>query len=145
MRSAARPGLAYAWLRGRDSLACQGYTADRFRRELLPVVQAHAADASHAAHDDATHFLAEGVPDPARAPLELVLAWPITAATTVADFEALLGPAARDIGSGIHILVFPLRGGEELRVGSPDRTAIQYVHVAADQRPDRVLYPRKGR
>lgn len=62
-----------------------------------------------------------------------------TATTTVADLELTLGKPARDIGSGIHIFVYPIDDGE-VRIGTPDRASILYVRVTQHGR-ERVIYP----
>jgi hypothetical protein len=51
----------------------------------------------------------------------------ITAQTQVADLEAAWGHPTADIGSGIHIFVYPLADEGELRVGSADGKTVMYV------------------
>lgn len=57
--------------------------------------------------------------------------------TTMQQVISSLGVPDSDIGSGIHIFVYSLSDGSEVRIGSPDGSAIWYVrHGAA------VLYER---
>lgn len=43
-----------------------------------------------------------------------------------ADVTAVVGQPKDDIGSGIHIFLYPIAEGT-LRVGTPDRTRVMYV------------------
>ncbi|HEY0251867.1 MAG TPA: hypothetical protein VGC41_10090 [Kofleriaceae bacterium] len=65
----------------------------------------------------------------------------ITAETRIADVDAAWGKPARDIGSGIHIYVYPLADDGELRVGSSDGRTVMYV-VLSDAAGARKLYGR---
>jgi hypothetical protein len=48
---------AYQWLRDWSPPGCDGFTATRFRRELLPIVKRHAADPDHPQHEKAQYLL----------------------------------------------------------------------------------------
>lgn len=47
---------------------------------------------------------------------------------TVQDIVKLAGPHHSDIGSGLHILTYPLADGSWAMIGSPDMKAIMYIH-----------------
>lgn len=64
-----------------------------------------------------------------------------TAVTTVAELEVTLGAPARDIGSGIHIYVYPIDGGGEVRVGSADGATVLYIRLRENGH-DTVLFRR---
>lgn len=64
----------------------------------------------------------------------------ISPTTTVDMLEATLGKPARDIGSGIHIFVYPLDGGE-IRVGTADGISVDYIRLV-EPNHERVLYER---
>jgi hypothetical protein len=53
----------------------------------------------------------------------------MTAATVVTELDDAWGPATADVGSGIHIYVYPMAGGGTLRVGSADGKTVMYVVV----------------
>lgn len=141
-----RTALAYAWLRTWKAPPCDGFTPERFKRELLPIVQKHAADPGHPMHAQAKLLLRDLDEQLARivlGPTELIKLrlQATTAATTVPDITAALGKPARDIGSGIHIFVYPLPDSAEVHVGSPDATSIMYIRIVDHGRAT-VLYPR---
>lgn len=144
--NSAQPRFAYQWLREWNALPCDGFTVDRFKRGLLPIVRRHAADKTHPMHDQAALLLKDLDEQLARlviVPVALVRArlGAATASTTVADVEVTLGKAARDIGSGIHIFVYPLADNAEVRVGSPDGGSIMYIRLVENGR-ETVLYTR---
>jgi hypothetical protein len=56
---------------------------------------------------------------------------------TMADIERELGPADRDVGSGIHVLEYDL-GSMKLHVGTPDYKDVLYVRIGT-----RDLYRKK--
>jgi hypothetical protein len=41
-------------------------------------------------------------------------------ASSIAEIVHQIGPAKRDVGSGIHVLLWQLSDGRHLRVGAPD-------------------------
>jgi hypothetical protein len=47
---------------------------------------------------------------------------------TVQDIVKLAGPHHSDIGSGLHILTYPLADGSWAMIGTPDMKAIMYIH-----------------
>ena len=53
----------------------------------------------------------------------------VSATTRIAELDRDWGPPTTDIGSGIHIFVYPLADGGELRVGTADGAKIMYVVV----------------
>lgn len=53
--------------------------------------------------------------------------------TPVQQAIATLGPADRDVGSGIHVYVYRLTDGSEVLIGSPGASEIWYVvHGSTD-------------
>jgi len=139
------PGLAYAWLRDWEAAPCAGFTAEAFRRDLLPIVTRHAGDPAHPLHEQAALLLRDldtQLPRLVTVPLGLVLVrlGTTTPATTVAELETTLGPPASDIGSGIHIFVYPVADGGEVRVGTADGTSVMYVRFVQHGH-ERVIYP----
>jgi hypothetical protein len=48
---------------------------------------------------------------------------------TLAALEPILGPPKQDIGSGIHIYVYPLDATTKIRVGTPDNDKVMYVVI----------------
>ena len=63
----------------------------------------------------------------------------IGARTGWAAVEARFGAPDADIGSGIHIYVYRLADGSEVRIGTPDRKQILYV-IHHRRGKDRTLY-----
>jgi hypothetical protein len=49
-----------------------------------------------------------------------------------ADVTRVLGEPVGDIGSGIHIYEYTLDDGRTLRVGTPDRKRVMYIHIVGD-------------
>lgn len=137
----ARPRLAYVQLRSGGAPACEGFTQERFKRDALATVQRHAAAPAHPLHDQARLLLRElGESPPAvTAADKMAELAATTATTTVADLEATLGKPTNDIGSGIHIFVYAIDRAE-VRIGSPDGTAVQYIRIIENGR-ERTLYP----
>ncbi len=51
----------------------------------------------------------------------------LTTQSEFRDVTAILGEPDRDVGSGIHVYLFRLSDGTELRVGTPDDKDIMYI------------------
>jgi hypothetical protein len=127
--------FAYIWL-FEPSSSCDGFTAARFRTDLLPLLKAHARDPKHPMHDYAVDFLKD-----LDAKLEKLMMVSVAAliranamssgTLTVAELEVSLGKPLRDIGSGIHIFVYNV-DGDELRIGSPDGTKVMDIRRVHD-------------
>ena len=50
--------------------------------------------------------------------------------TRFADAIDWVGDPVSDIGSGIHIMTYPLKGGGEARIGTPDCKEVMYVQFS---------------
>ena len=60
--------------------------------------------------------------------------------TSMKEVVRLCGEPSADIGSGIHIYVYKLPGGSEVRIGTPDDKQIMYIaHVAPNGKKRNLL------
>ena len=68
----------------------------------------------------------------------------IKAGMSMKEVVEICGLPAKDIGSGIHIYVYELADGSQVRIGTPDGEAVFYVVQVMESGAERELIRNKG-